>query len=199
MLPHRLSRTARASWPSRFSALQVAAGRRDLVRTTVGVREVLEQRDGVGERLVEREQVGVARVEVVAMQPVQQGVGRLVGDDVERLAGEDRPAGQRIASRPLARREVAEEQGVRLGVVVGVGLAQGVGVDPQAGDVLIGCRDHLAVGVAFEMGRPERDAAQRLLERGDRRHRDRVAHLLMELRVGLGRRQAVLSDEAAGA
>ena len=46
------------------------------------------------------------------------------------------------------------------------------------------------------MRRPERDAAERLLEMPDRRHRDRVDHLLMELRVRLRRRQAVLGEHA---
>ena len=78
-------------------AVQVAAGRGHLVPEHLGQGEVLEQGHDVGERLVEGEHVGVARLVEPAVHAVQQGVGRLVGDDVVRQAGEH---GQRDAPAP---------------------------------------------------------------------------------------------------
>ena len=45
------------------------------------------------------------------------------------------------------------------------------------------------------MRRPERAAAERLLEMADRRHRDRIDHLLMKLRVAFGRGPAILCQQ----
>ena len=43
--------------------------------------------------------------------------------------------------------------------------------------------------------RPQRAAPERVFETFDRPHRDRVAHLLMELRIALRRGQAVHSED----
>ena len=44
--------------------------------------EVLHQRDDVGEALVQREHVGVGRLVEAPVHAVEDGVRRLVGDDV---------------------------------------------------------------------------------------------------------------------
>ena len=74
--------------------------------------------------LKERENEPRSPDEQKAIPADEKGVGRLVGDDVERLAGEDRPPGQGFAAALPARGEVAEEQGVPVGVVVGVGVVR---------------------------------------------------------------------------
>ena len=76
---------------------------------------------------------GLLGVDEVAVHPVEQGVGGLVGDDVERQAGEDRAPGQVPAAVGPLGGEVAEQQGLARRVVVGVRLPQGVRVDRGAG------------------------------------------------------------------
>jgi hypothetical protein len=53
------------------------------------------------------------------------------------------------------------------------------------------------VGLFFGVCRrgAQGNAAQRTLEVADGSHRDRIDHLLVELRIALGRRQAVLSEK----
>ena len=182
-----------------FASAKVAAGPGDLVADDFNLGEVLEERHGVGERLVERQDIGVAAVEVVAVQAVEQGVGRLVRDHVERQASEDRPARQRVPPGLLSRGEVAEQDRVAVGVVVGIRLAEGVGIDPQpAHERGLGRRrgDHLTVGVALQVRLPQRHSAQRLFEGVNRGHRHGVGHLLVELRIRLRRGQAVLRGQA---
>ena len=90
------------------------------------------------------------------------------------------------------RREVAEQQRLLRRAVVGVRLAQRVRIDAQPRHVLLRrtCRR-----TCVAMRRPEREPAERALEVADRPHRDGVDHLLVELRVALRRRQAVLRDD----
>ncbi len=155
----------------------------------------------IGERLVEGRHVGVAVVLEEAVQAVEQGVRRLVRDHVLRQAGEDQPPRQVLARVGEAGREVAEEQRLLLRAVVGVGLAKGVGIDPQPIDrpddglAGLGVAADLAVSVAHEEGRRQRLAAQRPFEVPDRGHRHRVDHLLVELRVAFGRGQPVLRQQ----
>ncbi len=59
-------------------------------------REVLEQRDDVGERLVEGEDVRIGGLAEASVQAVEQGVRRLVRDDVVRDGGEDDAAGKAV-------------------------------------------------------------------------------------------------------
>ena len=158
---------------------------RATVAEHAGIREVLEQRHDVGEGLVERQHVGVDRLVEARMHSVEQRMGGLVGDDVVRQAGEDERAGGVVGVLD-ADREVAEQQRLLGRAVVGVAVAHGVGVDAQPAD---------EVGLerrAFAAARgPQRHPAERLLEVADGVHRHRVDHLLVELRVGLRRRQPV--------
>ena len=58
---------------------------------------MLHQGDDVGERFVQREHVGVGRLVEAAVHAVEDGVRRLVGDDVVRQARVDAAAGHVIA------------------------------------------------------------------------------------------------------
>ena len=102
----------------------VAIDRAERVRDELRDRERREQRDDVGEGLVEGELVRQAGLEEAAAQAVEDGVGRLVGDDVVRQARVDRAA-PAIGRRPDVPLERAEQDAVRIRVVVGVRLAEG--------------------------------------------------------------------------
>ena len=90
--------------------LDQAAGPLDRVEQRVGVAEVPEQRDDVGDRLVEGGRVEARPLEEVRLDAVEQGMRRLVGDDVCRQAGVDDLAGQVAPGSSSAGREVAEQQ-----------------------------------------------------------------------------------------
>ncbi len=83
------------------------------------------------------------------------------------------------------------------GVVVGIRFAQGVRVDAQSRNELLvdRCWDDAPFLIPLQPRRPERSAAQRLLEGLDGTHRDGIGHLLVELWVGLGRREAILGQQ----
>ena len=87
-----------------------AAGPLDQLQQRLLVAEVLEQRHDVGERLVERGRVRAGRLEEEATLAIDEGVRRLVGDDVVREAGEDGLAGQVHARIGAGRLEIAEHQ-----------------------------------------------------------------------------------------
>jgi hypothetical protein len=79
--------------------------------------------------------------------------------------------------------------------VVGVRLTQGVRIDSQAShEVISVLRDPLFLP-HLTMGCPQGDAAQRAFEVADGRHRHGIDHLLMELRLALGRCQAVRCEQ----
>lgn len=80
-------------------------------------REHRQQGDHVGEPLVQRGLVREARFEETAPQPVQDGVGGLMDDDVVAQAGVHRRT-------PLDSGDVPEQQGAVLEGVVGVSLCE---------------------------------------------------------------------------
>ena len=172
-------------------AREVAAGRGDLVAQHLGEGEVLEERDEIRERLVEGEHVGVARLVEAAVDAVEQRVCHLVRDDVVAEAGEDVERCRAGSFRPHRRGEVAEQERLLRRAVVRVRLSQRVRIDAQPRHVLLG---ELPVDLVA-MRRPEREPSERPFEVPDRPHRDGVDHLLVELRVALRRRQAVLRDD----
>ena len=171
--------------------VQVAARPADLALQHRRVREVLEERHDVGERLVECVDVRVARLVESRVDAVEEGVRHLVRDDVVRQAGEDeRP---RDVMDVLGRDgEISEQQRLLLRAVVGVPVPQRVWVDAQSPHELPSV---LAVGGPEPPVRPERHAPERPLEVPNRGHGDRVDHLLVELRIGLRRQQAVLREQ----
>ena len=128
-----------------------------------------------------------------------------MGDDVLRQAGKYPAAAGAIARRLAS--EVTEQQRRLLGTVIGIGLAHGVRIDAQAPDIFAVAaarrrrgiarrrsrvdRRRLAVGLAH----PEHHPPQRALEVAHRFHGDGKHHLLVELRVAIGRRQSVLRQQ----
>ncbi len=175
---------------------QVAPGPGDLESHQLGHGEMLEQGHDVGEGLVEGRDVRVRGLLEAAMQAVQQGMGHLVGDDVGGQAGEHHGARRRGVPVPRARREIAEQQGLLVGAVIGIVGSERVRIDPEAPDLVGLLRAVLGSGVDPGIARrPQGPAAERLLEMADRRHADGVDHLLMEGRIALGRRPAVLRQD----
>jgi hypothetical protein len=156
----------------------------------------LQQRDDVGEPFVECGHVGIRILQIAMMDGVEDRVGGLVSDDIRTQAAEDQTAWIVGTLELIAGREVAEEQRRLARIVVGVGVANRMGIDAQALDVLpmpprLGPTAGLAVDP--EHARiPDDPPAERALEMTDRLHRHRVDELLMELRVAFARRQPVL-------
>ncbi len=90
--------------------------------------------------------------------------------------------------------EVAEQQRLLVGAVVGVGFPQRVRVDAQALDILVALAARTCGVVAR---RPQGHPAERRLEEFDGPRRRGVDHLLVEARIGLARLQAVLGQDVA--
>ena len=162
----------------------------DLVAQRRGDREVLEQRDEVGERLVKREHVGIGRLAKARVQSVQQRVRGFVRHDVVREAAKDCPAGKVAPWVGLRRRKVSEQQRLLVGTVVRVRLAHRVRINPQPADIVL----VVSVAQLHPAGRPQRTASECALEMFDSLHRNRVNHLLMELRIRFRRRQTIVSE-----
>ena len=188
---------ARPNWTARLPSMDSASMsprvRRDLAAPAPrGMVKCCMQRDDVGEALVQRQHVGVGRLVEAAVHAVEDGVGGLVGDDVVRQAGVDAAAGHVVAGVVRRGLEVAEQQRDLLRAVEGVGLPERVRADGQLLDEAA-----VVVGVLrVRPGPPEDGAAERALEVLDRLHRHGVDHLLVELRVALRGRPAVLREQA---
>src|SRR6266576_1882908 len=109
----------------------------------------------------------------------------LVGDDVVRETREHDLARQVGAGIVLGGLEVTEQERVEPRVVISVGLLHGVGKYPEQPVVWGGGRSKV---------RPPPDlSTQRRLDSANRVHDDGINHLLVELRIGLRWRQAILT------
>ena len=75
-----------------------------------GIGEVKEQRDEIGKALVEGQHVDIRRLVEVGTQPIEEGMGRLVGDDIVRQRREHEPPWDREPGRLLLRPEITERQ-----------------------------------------------------------------------------------------
>ena len=116
--------------------VEAAGGGGEAVFHQLLEREALQQRDDVREAFVKRGDIWIGVVEVAKVDRIENGVGRFVGDDVRTQAREDEAA--RVV-RPLeliGGREVAEQQGSLVRVIVGVGIPDGVRVNAKPLDVL---------------------------------------------------------------
>ncbi len=160
-------------------AVEVATGAADLALEDGRVGEMLEEGHDVGKGLVEGMHVRVGRLAKARMNAVEKGVGRLVGDDVVGKAGEhDRPGSAALVLR--GDREITKQERLLGRRVLGVALTERVGVDAQPAHELIGVGP---VVFGHPAVRPQRFAAQCPFEMLNRRHRDGVDHLLVELRI----------------
>ena len=153
---------------------------------------MLEQGDDVGKGLVKGQHVRVGRLHEVLVEAVEQRMRGLVGHHVVRQAGEDHAAGELAGGSVLRGRKVTEQQGTLVPAVVRIGHAQGVRVDPEPLHELV---RRWNAPVPFIPVGPEGLAAEGALEAVDGRHDHRVDHLLVELRVPLGGREAVLRQD----
>ena len=171
---------------------EVAARPGDLEADQFVHGEMLEQRDDVGERLVKGQHVRVRGFLEAPMQAVEQRMRHLMGDDVAGQAGEHhraRPALHRLVRRWM---EIAEQQRLLFRAVIGVVGAQRVRIDAQLPHLSLRALPSSAIRRrgAHSAWRPS--AFSKL---ADRRHRDCVDHLLMELRIAFRRRPAVLGEQ----
>ena len=95
--------------------------------------------------------------------------------------------------------KVAQEQRLFLRAVIGVGFTQCMGINTQALHVGFGyfpcCLPTLAITFNGIVRCPESKATQRMLEVADCRHRYRVDHLLVKLRIAFGWCQPILGQQ----
>ncbi|OPZ88025.1 MAG: hypothetical protein BWY76_00161 [bacterium ADurb.Bin429] len=186
VLPHRL---AKFEGHLRQQALlrQVAACFGDLLAQHRRVGEMLEEGHQVGNGFVQRQHVDIRWLHKARVQAIHQRMGGLVSDNIVREAGERRAARQRQAGGDMRGGKVAEEERFLLWAVIRISLAQGMWVDSQVVDKLA----VLLLGISAIRG-PEQPASQRLFEVEDGGAGNGINHLLVELRIALGGRQAVL-------
>src|SRR5512142_2740177 len=121
-------------------------------------------------------------------------MGRLMRDNIVRETRKDNPAREMVTRVGRRSREIAKEEPIPFRAVKGVRLAQCVRVYSQALYVfflpfmLIGPW-RLAIATlgsrAGHVRRPERASPQSAFKVANRRHRDRVHHLLVKSRVPL--------------
>lgn len=155
--------------PQQVLAGEVAARSGNLVSQRLRLGEVLEQGDNVREGFMKRQHVGIARFGEIPVQAVEQRVGFLVRDHVMRQTREHQPARQVFSRVGEHRGEVAEQQRFLLGTVIGVCLAQGVGINAQ---LVHGLRrfELTRLGIVDNVWRPQRPPAQGTLELVDGHH-----------------------------
>ena len=146
------------------------------------VTETLENRDQVGERFMESDDVDAAWSGEFGAQPVKQCVCDFMGDNVVRQAGEYKSAGKRYVSGILVCQVIAEAQLSSSLIIIGVGLLQSVRAD-----------DELSFS---STGPPGEMAAERFSERCIDVATNRIDHLLVKPRVGLGGGVAVGDENA---
>ena len=91
---------------------------------------MLEQRDDISERFMERRHVEIGPLGIAWMQPVEQGVRRLVRNDVMRDCAEDDGAAHHRAAT-VGSREIAKEQRDLLWIIIGVRFPQRVRIDSE--------------------------------------------------------------------
>ena len=115
-------------------ALKITLGVGDLIAQDLGKSEMLQQGYDVGKSLVKGEHIGIGGVDELAVHAVEQGVCSFVSDDVLRKTGEDRATRQLLAGIVIVSVEISEEESHFIGRIVGVGFAQGMGINAQLRD-----------------------------------------------------------------
>ena len=167
--------------------LQIASGLGDLVPQRLRHREVLEHATMSAKASWNARTSRLVASLEPAVQAVKQRMRRLVRDDVVRDRGEHDAAGQHAPAPPRTRRNSREEAPAGPGCsrrsrpAERADRSAGAGRSPRVTNL---------PSVIDAPRRPKRNAAERLLEMLDGLHRDRVDHLLMELRVCLRWAQA---------
>ena len=126
------------------------------------------------------------------MQAVEQRVRHLVRDDVAGQAGEHHRSRRRRVAFACIRRESS-----RTAAPSCRGCNRHCWSAARADRCAAAALRNLArlVAPGAPVRRPQRAAAERLLEMADGRHRDGVDHLLVKLRIAFGRRPAVLRQQ----
>ncbi len=92
---------------------------------------MLKDRHHICKGLMQRQHIGVCRFCKIGMHAVQQRVAGFMHDDVMAETGEYHRAGQHLrVFRPGLK--IAEQQGLLLRIVIGIRLAQRMGVNTQS-------------------------------------------------------------------
>lgn len=130
---------------------------------------------------MERQHIAVRGLEEIGPQPMDDGVGDFVRNDVMREAGEDRLAGKVLTRRLSVGAEIAKEDGVELGVEERVSTEEGVGEQPE----------YRAGIAAIKCDRTAKCSSGAI----DDLRRNGVDHLLVKSGVRLTRRQTSLHQQ----
>src|SRR5258706_2794927 len=155
---------------------------------------MLEHRDQIREAFVECVTIRIALLVETGMNAVEQRVRCLVGDDVMRQAREYGGPG-RVILILGKHREIAEQQGFLGGAVIGILVAQGMRINAQPANEFAPPLFGRTLLRSLPSWRPQGHPAERALEVADGGHRDRIDHLLVELRIAFGRCQSILGKE----
>ncbi|MFC3437231.1 hypothetical protein [Nocardia seriolae] len=139
---------------------------------------MLEQRDQIGDRLMAGEDILIGGQPVLPPDPMHDGVGHLVRDDVVRQAGENHLSGQirtRIVGVCLV---IAEQHRAALWIEIGVLPLERVRHQSQ-----------------LLLAPPPEATAHEPLEPFDDTHSDRVDHLLVRPGITLGGPNSILRQQ----
>src|SRR5262249_6181189 len=96
-----------------------------------------EQRAEIGKAFVEGQHVGIGGLGEVGADSVDDGVGHLMRDDVLRETGENALTRKVATLTGLARCEETEQDPVRLGAVIGIGLLHGMGIELENANIAL--------------------------------------------------------------
>src|SRR5712664_576595 len=158
----------------------------DLIAQNALVREMLEHRNKIGEAFMERMNVRIAWLVETGMNAVEQRVRCLVSDDVVRQAR--KYSGPWFFVFRLGHhREITKQQGPLERAVIGILIAQGMRIYTQSANEFAPPLFGRTILRSLPSGHPQGDPAERALKMADGGHRNRVNHLLVELRIALGR------------
>jgi hypothetical protein len=131
--------------------------------------EVLEDRHDVRKGFVESEHITIGRLEEIFLQPVGDGMGDFVRDDVVRQTREDRLRWKIGAGILAIGWKVSEQDGEAARIIKGIGAVKSMRKQFQrlaASEVEAAAESHIEILQDF--------------------HRHRVHHLLMKARIGFG-------------
>ncbi len=155
-----------------------------------------EQRAEIGKAFMEGQHVGIGGLGEVGADSVDDGVGHLMRDDVLRETGENALTRKVATLTGLARCEETEQDPVRLGVVIGVGLLHGMRIELENANIVLLAKGVIVLLRTETIGPAPMDvASQRRLEHLDGSGSDRIDHLLVEAGIRLRRIETVVRQQ----
>jgi hypothetical protein len=145
---------------------------------------------------MEGQHVGIGGLGEVGANSVDDGVGHLMSDDVLRETGENALTRKVATLAGLVSDEETEQDPVRLGAVIGVGLLHGVRIELENANIVLLAKGVVVLLRTETIGPAPMDvASQRRLEHLGGSGSDRIDHLLVEAGIGLRRIETVVRQQ----